>query len=470
MQIPASGMPEATLNRESKETVSMSKKIVTCLALVSLLALGGQAVAEICTIDDVPAATLLLPYFEVDLNSPNGVTTLFSINNASASAALAHITVWTDLSVPVLDFDVYLTGYDVQTMNMRDIVNGILPQTLDNNSDVPDVVSPNGDPTGTVLGDPLDLSFPGTSGPCIATYNPLSGAFVSGHLKPALTGNASSLSNCVGVDYDDNIARGYVTVDLVSECNLDFPSTPGYFTSVAAFDNILWGDYFYVEPGENFAQGETLVHIEACVPPGSSTGTGTGLPDPENCPFVPGDHTFYGRYASATAIDQREALPTTLAARYLNGGGFDGGTDFLVWREGDAAAAGYSCALPGPTAAWYPLDAVQIVLFDEEENPVQQEDCPSGDPTCLQEITIPNEAQRIDVALDLLTPFEFGWAWLNLQHSQLIAAYGDDDAQAWVTTVMDAEGRFSVGFDAIQLDNANTPNTIVLPVTGVITQ
>ena len=58
------------------------KKIAVCLALIGALALGGAANAEICTIDDVPAATLLLPYFEVDLNSTNGVTTLFSVNNA----------------------------------------------------------------------------------------------------------------------------------------------------------------------------------------------------------------------------------------------------------------------------------------------------------------------------------------------------------------------------------------------------
>ena len=112
----------------------MLKKAVLLVAVATALA-SGQAVAEIGTIDDVPAATLLLPYFEVDLNSANGVTTLFSINNASASAAVAHVTVWTDLSVPVLDFDVYLTGYDVQTINMRDILNGILPRTADFDSD-----------------------------------------------------------------------------------------------------------------------------------------------------------------------------------------------------------------------------------------------------------------------------------------------------------------------------------------------
>ena len=61
------------------------KRAATCLALLGLLALSGQAVATICTIDEVPAATLLLPYFQLDLSNPNGLTTLFSINNASAN-------------------------------------------------------------------------------------------------------------------------------------------------------------------------------------------------------------------------------------------------------------------------------------------------------------------------------------------------------------------------------------------------
>src|SRR3990172_1222916 len=98
------------------------KKIALCLALVSLLALGGQAIAVQCTIDAVPAATLLLPYFQVDLDNPNGLTTLFSVNNASATAVLAHVVLWGDWTVPVLDFDIYLTGYDVQTINLRDII------------------------------------------------------------------------------------------------------------------------------------------------------------------------------------------------------------------------------------------------------------------------------------------------------------------------------------------------------------
>src|SRR5215510_5660670 len=121
------------------------KKTVLCLALLALLALGGQAVALICTIDDVPAATLLLPYFEVALDDPNGVTTLFSVNNASATAVLAHVVVWSDLSVPVLDFNIYLTGYDVQSINLRDIlVTGTLPRTASAGQDPGDTISPKG--------------------------------------------------------------------------------------------------------------------------------------------------------------------------------------------------------------------------------------------------------------------------------------------------------------------------------------
>src|SRR4051812_31532433 len=92
------------------------------LPSLGLLLAPGRAEAVVNTVDDVPAATLLLPYFEVDLRDPQEADTLFSINNASASAVLAHVVVWSDLSVPVLDFNVYLTGYDVQTIRLSDLL------------------------------------------------------------------------------------------------------------------------------------------------------------------------------------------------------------------------------------------------------------------------------------------------------------------------------------------------------------
>src|SRR5215212_10679428 len=121
------------------------KKIVLAALLMLAVVASSPVSALICTIDDVPAATLLLPYFEVDTDNAAGQTTLFSINNASATAILAHVVVWSDLSVPVLDFNVYLTGYDVVTINMRDILTGTFPQTASDGQDPDDTISNQGD-------------------------------------------------------------------------------------------------------------------------------------------------------------------------------------------------------------------------------------------------------------------------------------------------------------------------------------
>src|SRR5438876_7217550 len=85
--------------------------------------------ADSCDIGVTPAATLLLPYFEVDTAAAQGAgsTTLFTITNTSRYPQIAHVTVWTDWSFPVLDFNIFLTGYDVQGINLFDvIVRGVI--------------------------------------------------------------------------------------------------------------------------------------------------------------------------------------------------------------------------------------------------------------------------------------------------------------------------------------------------------
>ena len=436
------------------------KKTALCLALTSLVALGGSAIAEIGTIDDVPAATLLLPYFEVNLDSQDGITTLFSINNASASAAVAHVTFWTDQSIPTLDFDVYLTGYDVQTINIRDIFNGNLPRTADAGSDPGDAISHKGSLS-------QDINFPGSTGPCANPY-PATGALSAAlidHIKKSHTGQFSSLyGGCSGANHGDNIARGYITVDSVVSCNLSFPSDAGYFTSLADNRNILWGDYFYVNSAENFASGETLVHIEACTGGTAApifsgyVGNGAG-----HCPFAfaAGVYTFYGRYNSVDGQDQREPLASTFASRYINGGAFNGGTDLIVWRDSKTRPVGangtHSCS---SAPSWYPLNQSDVVAFDEIENPTDL--CFQGDnvspPTGGANTCFPLEAQRVSLlggnfGDDPLPPAPFGWIYLNLNHTLASGDPYPGVAQNWVSTDMKAEGRFEVGFDAIQLDN-----------------
>ena len=438
----------------------MRRAIVIALVL-AVLGWTAPAGAKIGTIDQVPGATLLLPYFEVDLDNPNGVQTLFSINNASATAILAHVTIWSDLSVPTLFFDVYLTGFDIQTINLRDIfVNGVLPRTASAGQDPTDTISPHGPVS-------QDINFASCSGilplPTLQVISANAGVDYIAHLQQAHTGGPSPVfsGKCAGQVLGDRIARGYVTVDTVNSCSLLSPAqmATGY-ASVITFQNVLWGDYFYVNSGQNFAQGETLVAIEACIPGDGYVGyVGTS---PGLCPFVAGNYTFYGRYDAFTAIDQREPLATNFATRFLNGGAFTGGTSLIAWRDSKVNQQPFTCpAVAGARPPWYPLGQEGIVVFDEQENPNVIPSFPvAPQPPQSTIIPFPAEANRTKVGSSKLpVPFTFGWIYLNLNTTVTGSATPADAAaaQAWVVTVHDADGRFSVGYDAIQLDNAKTP-------------
>jgi len=421
------------------------KKTALCLALLGLLALGGQAVAVICTIDAVPAATLLLPYFEVDLNNPNGLTTLFSVNNASATAVLAHVTVYSDLSVPVLDFNIYLTGYDVQTINLRDIlVSGNLPQTASAGQDPTDKISPKGAKS-------QDINFASCTGQLPPP--PLPPSFLQ-HLALALTGKASPLFGglCSGRNLGDNIARGYITVDTVNNCTLRLPSDINYFTQDITFQNVLWGDYFYVNQAQNFANGDTLVHVEASLTNPATTTAGR--------------YTFYGRYVAWNAIDHREPLATTFAGRYANGGTFSGGTSYVVWRDSKTNQTPFTCPATTGRPSWFPLGQEGIDIFDETEQVNTPQTFPfSPQPPQQGIIPFPAEAQRTVInGVDFPVPFPFGWLYLDLNTTisgNPNPPFDPAAAQAWVTVNMDSNGHFSVGFSAIQLDSACAPNHFV---------
>ncbi len=89
-------------------------------------------------------------------------------------------------------------------------------------------------------------------------------------------------------------------------------------------EDLIWGDDLYVGPGQNLAQGETLVPIKGCVPPRGGGGvTGTAQRNPD-CRSVPGDNTFYGRYAGVSALDRTEPLATAFAVDFVGHVLYDG--------------------------------------------------------------------------------------------------------------------------------------------------
>jgi hypothetical protein len=427
-------------------------------AIVSLgLALGfAVAIAPVATAQPAsppnpnrPAATLLLPYFEVDLDNPQGMTTLFSVNNASATAILANVTLWSDLGVPVFGFNVYLTGYDVQTINLRDVLNGTVPRTASAGQDPSfnNEISPQGDWS-------QDINFASCSG--ILPPPPVPGIYYP-YLRNALTGGPSSFHSgrCVSRNLGTpGIARGYVTVNTVNSCTLQFPSDPGYFPAFATTQNTLWGDYMYVNPSQDLGFGDSLVHIQA------------RPTDPELS--VPGEYTFYGRFVNWLAMDNREPLSTNFAVRFVSPKDFKTpakarrravlppATELVVWRDPKAPLTGINGAFTcGSNPPWYPLGQEVVQAFDEQEETEVVSSPAQLFPAATQRVAVSSASLPVTMAS--------GWLFLNLNTTVAAAGANPPEdpaaAQAWVTVLQrvqqgDNGGRYDVGHRAMRYDSA----------------
>lgn len=384
--------------------------------------------SECVTTGRQPAATLLYPYFEVDLDDAAGTTTLLSVTNTADRCTLTRLMLWTDQGVPTLTSYVYLSPNDVQTLNLRDVLNGKLPDTSDTlvNPECPVLDRPLCEP------EQLDTEL---------IQLELAGA------APIHVGASDAESGlCAGVDRGDNVARGYVTLDVVDGCAYpptarswqrpEWDAPEGFFRATGtSFDNVLWGNWHLVKPSQAFAQGDTAVHVPA---------------DPDR--LDPGEYTFYGRYVGFDASDGRLPLSRRFRSRFLSGGPFDGGTTLLVWRDNRSAVT-----TPRPcsgTPPWAPLGEAGVIGYDEDENEfllgTTDVDPLAGDrlvatPGLGLVCPVADSAVSYACALDL--PVPFGFLDLDLAH-------GDGTpAQAWVTSVMSASGLYSVGIPAVPQDD-----------------
>ena len=402
-----------------------------------------------CDISVAPAATLLLPYFEVDITSTDGSgeTTIFTITNVSALPQIAHVTLWTDWSFPVVDFNIFLTGYDVQSINLRDVIrSGLLAPPNGTGTGV----SPIGSLSGT--GSPrVNLDNPNVDeADCAPLAAPVNlGANYVARMQQAFTlgrvpaGFGSGACENIG-DVHAN-AIGYATIDVSPICGIGLPTDPDYFTTEILFDNVLIGDYQQVNGAQNYAQGNPMVHIRA-IPEGGPAGSAA---------IVNFDRTFYTRY-TGTTIDRRQPLPALFAARWISGGATGFQTFFKIWREG-VTGPGSDCS---PDGGEFPLNAAlgitEFVRFDEDENFTVQAPPQPISPPDINEVGLP-ETSAIDVANTSVFPPNTGgdvsgWMYMNLDNADDGAA-----SQNWVIISMRAERRLSVDFDAAWLGNGCTP-------------
>jgi hypothetical protein len=383
-----------------------------CEAAVAGWLLMASAGGAIGALDNVPGATLLLPYFEIDANGPHAGTLLFTVHNVDSHPHIAHVTLWTDVGIPTFSFDVYLAGKGQVEIDLRTVLAGIVPHTSQTLANEGAQSSPN-------------TSFPGCD-----TRLPtprLSEANVQA-LRAAHAGLQSGLWGglCGAYDYGDQKARGYVTIDVVNQCSTSFPgapssgSTPAYFVSggngIASNDNVLWGDYRIVDDAENQAYAALLVSIEADE-------------------AIQSGYTFYGRLVHGDASDNRERLPDAWDARHAAGGAFQEAY-LQIWRDAGAVAP-WTCGgtVPG-------ISHRQIWAFDEEENPACLSDEDPSDGTVT---LVPRAASRIQVGaaggFPVLSPFGFISLDLRLGAGTADPLFGGAN-QSHVSTVHKANGRF----------------------------
>ncbi|HVR38863.1 MAG TPA: hypothetical protein VMU84_07180 [Thermoanaerobaculia bacterium] len=416
-------------------------------ALLLLLALPAFPATpnndDSCDISVAPAATLLLPYFEVDLASDRtrALDTLLTITNASRETQIAHVTLWTDLSYPLYVFDLILTGYDVQAISFYDLLTtGVIA---------------GGPPRGYFVGpygsqsvsNPKNVMRARTE--CVLLPGSIPQSLLA-DIRKALTTGAFGDCDPGQAGMTHTHAIGYATIDVVAGCSSRFPTETRYYTDDLLYDNVLIGDWAIVSPNPitgNYASGSPLVHIRA-IPEGSLAGVTV----PTNLP-----RTFYERYTPPATphMDRRQPLPSTFVARFIEGGTTAFATDFLIWRQG-TVPAGAGCA----QSIGNLQDIREFLRVDERENVFLNHGfCGFGCPPSFVKLSSTSRTKSDNTAIyPALTSGDVaGWMYLSLTNPSI-------PTQSWVVSMMSAEGRFSVAFDAAALGNGCSPP----PLNGAI--
>jgi hypothetical protein len=399
------------------------KKFSVLIAL-ALLAVAGTGYAVTCAYDNVPGATLLVPYFRVagTIDASGYVTntttdTKVSFVNVSTPGLVAHVTVWNKYSKAVLDFNVPMTGKDVVSFSMADVLNGHLnvnPLTqITPTSDVcginlsTNVYAPKigwGQTTYIRFSNPSSVTGGTDHLQSISKYaTPDAFAAFRGKVMDSLdeSGDIKSFQSSTGANILDTTNpacglgssngsvstlsgafTGYVTVDVVNYCTNFFPDQAQFYTqdAIATYGwgstytpNVLIGDVFYVDPTANSGNisGDPAVALEF----DSRLGWG-------GIGFTTFPQTFYGRFIDlnpsaaceetggvgagcqtnapefAFGGDAREPLGDRYGFRYLSDVTNGLRTWILVWR-GDETVSPITGGLVSNLCDWLVGDSAQ---------------------------------------------------------------------------------------------------------------
>jgi hypothetical protein len=198
------------------------------------------------------------------------------------------------------------------------------------------------------------------------------------------------------------------------------------------------------------------------------------------------------------AVDRRQPLPNTWAARYIVGGTPRFDTNYQIWREGytiGACSTGATGAINNSS-----MLVQELIRFDEHENSTgisgSQIISPAPAGAGLPETSSSPLSGGVFPAMPSAAGDVGGWTYLNLNNGgsflfgsppattfatfSRLTAVGvrtafngttvnstNRPSQNWVTVNMLAESRFSVLFDAAWLGNGCSPSPGVNPAIGI---
>lgn len=452
------------------------KKFSVLIAL-ALLAVAGTGYAVTCSYDNVPAATLLVPYFKVSGNGTTGgdipeggVDTLVSLTNVSATGVIVHATVWNKYSKPVVDFNVPMTAFDVAFFRMKDIMNGKLNvnTNLQDRNKLPN--DPCGLNTSTLVYNPTtgfgptryirfanpDVSFDAIN--AISIYKPQEfgpGTNFRNRVWSSLdeSGDITTFTSAAGANVLDTDNRacgvpssgtysgdfsGYVTLTVVNYCTNYFEDQAQFYLNDAIATtgwapygytpNCLIGDVFFIDPA---ATGGVISGDPAVAQEFDSrldwafSNTFFGRYYLLETTGVPG-----GSYPASYAFrgDGREPLGTRYGFRFLADTPNGLKSWAIVWRTdvynnpnngpGDVNLCDWlrGCLSGAGCAGFGLYDTIHILqvrTFDNDENLFVGAGGPSGGGTTTN-LFVFLESQRVTLGGGDVNPGGFKGGWMDV--------------------------------------------------------
>lgn len=480
------------------------------LIALALLAVAGTGLAVTCSQDNVPGATLLVPFFKVSRNGSTGgdivgggTDTLVAITNVSSAGVIAHATVWSKYSVAVLDFNIPLTSFDVASFSVRDVLNGKLNvNPAQQNGTKGNVCLP----TVTAIGGFGKTTFQRFTNPSSTDRTQTTAYYAvpafSGAFRTNVWGaldESADVTSITTPNYDRDGAgcaapnpalagdfSGYITIDVANYCTNFFPNQPNYYVNDAiatngwtaanggpGSPNVLMGDVIFLDPSENGGNisGDQAVSLEY----DSRLVWYNG---------VSGSKTFYTRYYDSTdtsatpatvpaayvfAGDGREPLAGRFGVRYISDAAGTTGyrTWAVIWRSDVYLTAADTtttlCGWWANEAGGYTADAtgVNLTVYDTDETPVTSTVVggPSGyvPPSVGKFIFLETQRYLVsgpgsDTNLVPAGSWANGGGWIDVNFK--VAGYHTMYQQAFVGVQHGANGKaVSVGHSATILDN-----------------